>query len=83
MAKKEPAPDHESASKMMEPKPASKGKGKMKLDDIRIRPAANGGFIATCSRTSGGGDMPGKYESKDYAFADKATLDTFLVKELA
>jgi len=59
--------DHESAS-MMADESQEPEDGAMKVDNISIRPAENGGFIVSCSKSQKRGDKGPGYQSKDYAF---------------
>ena len=83
-------PDQESYSKMGAPPPV----GGWKVDRVEIRPAENGGFIASCSKTrqrdgdgtaGGHGPMPtsvaSDYQNKEYAFASVADVHAFIDKE--
>ena len=81
-------PDVESASKMntygKQATPAA-APPEMKIDNFSVRPAENGGFIASVSRSpvappSNG--APGPYvPSKDYAFTGFAELTAFMAQE--
>lgn len=81
----------ESASRMT--KEATEPAGTMsdwKLEDLRVRPAENGGVVVTCSKRR---EFKGKrtdnmayedtYQSKDYAFTDPAQALEFIVQELS
>mgnify|MGYP001609867516 CR=1 FL=1 len=76
-------PEHESASEMT--KEMNKPRA-MKVESVTIRPAENGGFIATCSKrpkNKADGEMPmGMYESKDYAFTSLPDVQAFVAREL-
>lgn len=89
-------PDHESASKMTDYQPpaaeASADAGAWKVDSVSIRPAENGGFIVSCSksRPNSGGEMGGPtvnliagpmWQSKDYAFSGLPEVMTYLQQE--
>lgn len=79
-----PAPDQESYSLMEDEVSATPTAG-MKTDSVNIRPAKNGGFIASCSKSapsSGPGNSVGSsYESNDYAFTSIDELHRFIDQE--
>ena len=73
--------DHESYSK------ANRKRPKMRVVDVRVRRAENGGYIVTCNKepvtdSYGGGSMMGGYESKDYTFGTSTAMATFVKSEL-
>ena len=74
---------HESASEMT--KEMQKPRA-MEVESMTIRPAENGGFIATCSKRpekkANGPREIGMYESKEYAFTSLAEVQAFMAKEL-
>ena len=73
-------PSHESASEMTKEmqKPRT-----MQVESVTIRPAENGGFIATCSkRPMKESPGMGMYESKDYAFTSLPDVQAFVAREL-
>lgn len=80
----------ESASRMAAAETAAPAAGDWKLEDLRVRPAENGGVIVTCSKRR---DIKGKanenasyedrYRSKDYAFTTPADALTFIQQELS
>lgn len=87
-----PMADHQSASRMteeMEGSPSKAGDAGYKLENVSVRRAENGGFIATCARTKklkpekGSSYVPTDYQSKDYAFSSFGELSAFLESELA
>ena len=88
------SPDQESYSAMGDPAlapPAEPDAGAWTVDRVEIKPAANGGFIASCARTRPAGDRGGggngvspsnDYENKDYAFSSLPEVLQFLQTEL-
>ena len=78
----EPSDDIESDSTMTE-ETEEHDEGELQVDNISIRPAENGGYIASVSRSkvnSSDGAMP-YVPSKDYAFASLADVTAFLAAE--
>jgi hypothetical protein len=73
----------ESASRMTE---EAAGDGGWKLEDVRARPAENGGVIVTCSkrreRTSEKQSYEDTYQSKDYAFGSVDEALAYIAQEL-
>lgn len=61
-----------------------KNAGAWKLRDVRIKPSANGGFIAECNKTRdlGPKDRGPSYDDKEYAFSTFDELVTYLRGEL-
>lgn len=76
------APDHESASKMSEMSEPAAAAG-MKVDNVTVRQAKNGGYIVTCNKSEikPKSDAPGRYESNDYAFSTLQEAIDFLARE--
>lgn len=80
----------ESASRMTEETAQPTGQmSDWKLEDLRIKPAENGGVIVTCSKRR---EFKGKrpenmayedtYQSKDYAFTNPEDALAYIVQEL-
>lgn len=76
-----PTGSEESASKMTQATPKAATKG-TKIDDIRLKPTENGGFIVTASRSP---IKPSKYgaylPSKDYSFSNLDEALDFVTSE--
>ena len=82
-ANKAPMADQQSASRMTEE--MAQPKAPMTVEAVTLKPTANGGVIATCSkrRESEEGEMgPGGYSSKDYAFGSVREALAFTAQEL-
>ena len=88
--------DHQSASRMMaEPAAPPTDEAEWTVESISVRPAKNGGFIVSSSKTreatrQGAGNQPmptmsamptRDYESNDYAFSDMNGVHRYLDEE--
>lgn len=78
----------ESFSKMndeIDPETGPKTAAGWKTDNVSVRKAENGGFIATCSKSresTGKDDYASTYQSKDYAFTSIEEALSYLAQEL-